>query len=61
MPLKSRRFWMLIVGGVLGVVSIVVVALHPEAEGAIERVLPLIIGLLAVTVHSEGSRPMGDR
>ena len=33
MPFKSRRFWMLIVGGVLG----------------------------AVGVHSEGSRPMGDR
>tara|TARA_R110000824_G_scaffold64273_4_gene168023 strand:+ start:8408 stop:8593 length:186 start_codon:yes stop_codon:yes gene_type:complete len=61
MPFKSRRFWMLIVGGVLGVVSIVVVALHPESEGAIERVLPLVVGLLAVGVHSEGSRPMGDR
>tara|TARA_R110000751_G_scaffold129404_5_gene231461 strand:+ start:2142 stop:2327 length:186 start_codon:yes stop_codon:yes gene_type:complete len=61
MPLKSRRFWMLIIGGVLGVVSIVVVALHPESEGAIERVLPLVVGLLAVGVHSEGSRPMGDR
>ena len=52
---------MLIIGGVLGVVSIVVVALHPEAEGAIERVLPMVLGLLAVGVHSEGSRPMGDR
>tara|TARA_R110000824_G_scaffold125749_5_gene285048 strand:+ start:514 stop:699 length:186 start_codon:yes stop_codon:yes gene_type:complete len=61
MPLKSRRFWMLIVGAVLGVVSIVVVAIHPEAEGSIERVLPLIIGLLAVTVHSDGNRPLGDR
>jgi len=61
MPLKSRRFWMLIVGAALGVVSIVVVAIHPEAEGAIERVLPMVLGLLAVGVHSEGSRPMGDR
>ena len=52
---------MLIIGGAIGVVSIVVVAIHPESEGAIERVLPMVIGLLAVGVHSEGSRPMGDR
>jgi hypothetical protein len=52
---------MLVVGGVLGVVSIVVVALHPEAEGSIERVLPLVIGLLGIGVYSDGNRPMGDR
>tara|TARA_R110002012_G_scaffold39245_1_gene108658 strand:+ start:3293 stop:3508 length:216 start_codon:yes stop_codon:yes gene_type:complete len=61
MPTQSRRFWILICGSVLGVAAIIATAIRPEAQPAIETVLPMVLGLLGVGVYSDGQRPMGDR
>ena len=61
MILKSRRFWMMIAGGILGGAAIIATGFNPESADAIERAATVIIGLLGVGVYSEGTRPMGDR
>ena len=60
MPLKSHRFWMLVVGGLVAIAAIVGVVVKPEAATQIVAAAIGLKGLLAVGVHSDGNRRMSE-
>ena len=61
MPWRSHRFWLLVLASFIAVLAYGTLVVRPEQAGHVVALTAALEGVIAVVVHSDGSRRLGQR